>query len=160
VPDLTKVAERWPRWVAEARSRSGFASVHALPMRLRGQVLGTLNLLHSVPGSLPAEDLALGQALTDIATIGIVHERAIRHREVVNQQLQTALTSRVVIEQAKGVLAQYGGLGMDAAFNRLRDYVRSHHLRLSMVVQSLVQGELDPALITPQVDGPRPRRRR
>ena len=83
--------------------------MHALPLRLRGEAIGALNLFHRTPGPLPDADLALGQALADVATIGILQERAIRRGEVLNEQLQTALNSRVIIEQAKGVLAQASG---------------------------------------------------
>jgi len=119
--------------------------VHAVPLRLRGQAIGALNLLHRTPGSLPEDDLALGQALADIATIGILQERAIRRGEVVNEQLQTALNSRVIIEQAKGVLSHHLGLSTDEAFNRLRGYVRSRNLRLADVARLLATRQLDPA---------------
>ncbi|HEY1967454.1 MAG TPA: ANTAR domain-containing protein, partial [Pseudonocardia sp.] len=95
-----------------------------------------------------ADDLGLGQALADIATIAILQERAIHRGEVLNEQLQTTLTSRVIIEQAKGVLAQHAGLAMDAAFNRLRDYARSHDLRLGDVARQLTERQLDPAVVT------------
>jgi GAF domain-containing protein len=85
-----------------ARVAHRFRSVHALPLRLRGRGIGALNLFTGVPGPLPAPDLALGQAVADVATIGILQERAIRHGEVLNEQLQVALHSRVIIEQAKG----------------------------------------------------------
>jgi transcriptional regulator with GAF, ATPase, and Fis domain len=143
-PDLTEATTRWPRFVAAARAWGAFASVHALPLRLRGQAIGALNLLHRTPGSLPEDDLALGQTLADIATIGILQERAIRRTEVVNEQLQTALRSRVIIEQAKGVLAQHSGLAMDEAFNQLRGYVRAHNLRLADVAGQIATGQLDP----------------
>ena len=84
--------------------------MHALPLRLRGQAIGGMNLFHTRPGPLPEADLRLGQALADVATIGLLQERAIRHGEVVAEQLQTALNSRVIIEQAKGVLAQLGNV--------------------------------------------------
>ena len=118
---------------AAARRQQRYRSVHALPLRLRGEAIGAMNLFHHQPGPLPAADLALGQALADVATIGILQERAIRRGEVLNEQLQTALNSRVIIEQAKGVLAQHGNLTMDAAFDRLRSYARGHNLRLSEV---------------------------
>ena len=121
-PDLSQVADRWPRFVEAAARAGAFASVHAIPMRLRGQAIGALNLFHRTAGPLPEADLALGQALADVATIGILQERAIRRGEVLNEQLQTALNSRVIIEQAKGVIAQHLGVGMDAAFDRLRRY--------------------------------------
>ena len=106
VADLAEAADRWPGFVAAVADRGAFRSVHALPLRLRGEAIGALNLFHRAPGSLPVADLALGQALADVATIGILQERAIRRGEVVNEQLQTALNSRVIVEQAKGVLAQ------------------------------------------------------
>jgi GAF domain-containing protein len=143
IPDLSQVAGRWPRFVAAVVRSGGFASVHAIPLRLRGQAIGALNLFHRDPGPLPDADLALGQALADVATIGILQERAIRRSEVLNEQLQTALNSRVVIEQAKGVLAQHFGVGMAAAFDRLRGYCRSNNLRLAEVARQLVDRELD-----------------
>ena len=147
VPDLNQAADRWPHFVAAVAQQGAFASVHAVPLRLRGQAIGALNLLHHTPGSLPEDDLALGQALADIATIGILQERAIRRSEVVNEQLQTALNSRVIIEQAKGVLSHHLGLSTDEAFNRLRGYVRSHNLRLADVARLLATRQLDPAML-------------
>ncbi|HEY0811735.1 MAG TPA: GAF and ANTAR domain-containing protein [Pseudonocardia sp.] len=145
VPDLHEVAARWPNFTAAVASLSDISSVHALPMRLRGQAIGALNLFHRTPGPLPPADLALGQALADVATIGILQERAIRRAEVVAEQLQTALTSRVIIEQAKGVLAHYGDLSMDVAFDQLRTYARSHNDRLTEVARRLVEHALPPA---------------
>jgi GAF domain-containing protein len=142
VDDLADAAARWPRFVAALEERGVNGSVHALPLRLRGQAIGTLNLFHHQPGPLPEEDLALGQALADVATIGILSERAIRRGEVVNEQLRIALNSRIVIEQAKGVLAQRGGLGMDVAFDRLRRYARQRGLRLSEVASQVVLTDL------------------
>src|ERR687889_437269 len=110
VADLAEASARWPSFVAAVTQRGEFRSVHALPLRLRGRAIGALNLFGSVPGPLPEPDLALGQALADVATIGILQERVIRRGEVLNEQLQGALNNRVIIEQAKGVLAQYGGL--------------------------------------------------
>ena len=94
------------------------------------------------PGALPVADLVLGQALADIATIGILSDRAIRRGEVVTEQLQTALNSRVIIEQAKGVLAQHGGLSMDVAFARLRGYALTHNALLSEVARRVVETDL------------------
>jgi transcriptional regulator with GAF, ATPase, and Fis domain len=142
VPDLADAVERWPGFVAAVTRRGAFRSVHALPMRLRGQAIGAMNLFHHEPGPLPPDDLALGQALADVATIGILSERAIRQSEVLNEQLQAALNSRVIIEQAKGVLSQRGGLSMDAAFDRLRRYARDHSLRLSDVARQVVDTDL------------------
>jgi hypothetical protein len=148
VADLTGATGRWPRFVAALGRRGAYGSVHALPLRLRGQAIGTLNLFHQVPGALPEADLALGQALADVATIGILSERAIRRGEVLSEQLQIALNSRVVIEQAKGVLAQRGELGMDVAFDRLRRYARHHNLRLSDVARQVVLTDLAADVLT------------
>jgi GAF domain-containing protein len=156
-PDLALLADRWPDFVPAATLDVAFRSVHALPLRLRGQAIGALNLFHRAPGSLPDADLALAQALADVATIAILQERAIRHGEVVNEQLQTALTARVVVEQAKGVIAQRLGLGVDVAFDRLRRHCRHHNLRLAEVARAVVDRRIDPTALLPASD-PRPRR--
>jgi len=142
VTDLADAAARWPRFVASMRDHGTYRSVHAVPLRLRGEAIGALNLFHRQPGPLPDADLALAQALADVATIGILSERAIRRGEVLNEQLQTALNSRVIIEQAKGVLAQRGDLSMDGAFDRLRSYARHHNLRLTDVARQIVTADL------------------
>ena len=142
VSDLADAAGRWPVFVAAVAKRGAYRSVHALPLRLRGEAIGTMNLFHRQPGALPDADLALGQALADVATIGILQERAIRRSEVLTEQLQTALNHRVIIEQAKGVLAHRGNLTMDVAFDRLRRYARTHHARLSEVARKVVETDL------------------
>lgn len=147
VTDLTDTAERWPRLVAALGDGEAYRSVHALPLRLRGQAIGAMNLFHRQPGPLPAADLALGQALADVATIGILQERAISRGEVLNEQLQTALNSRVIIEQAKGVLANRGNLSMNTAFDQLRRYARTHNLRLSEVARQIVETDLAPHVL-------------
>ena len=147
VADLAEVASRWPRFVASLAERGEYGSVHALPLRLRGESIGALNLFHHRPGALPDADLVLAQALADVATIGILSERAINRGEVLNEQLQTALTSRVVIEQAKGVLAQLGDLTMDAAFGALRRFARDHNLRLSELARQVVEGGRGPEIL-------------
>lgn len=149
VPDLAERRSTWPTFTAAVERSGAFRSVHALPMRLRGQAVGALTLFHRQAGALPETDLALGQALADVATIGILQERAIRRGEVLSEQLQAALNSRVVVEQAKGVIAQRAGLRMDAAFDRLRDYARSHDLRLSDVARQVVARELDATTFAP-----------
>jgi GAF domain-containing protein len=148
IPELSQVAGRWPRFVAAVARGGAFASVHAIPLRLRGQAIGALNLFHREPGAMRDADLALGQALADVATIGILQERAIRRGEVLNEQLQTALHSRMVIEQAKGVVAQHLGVGMDGAFDRLRRYARTNNQRLAEVAHRLVGRELDLDVLT------------
>lgn len=141
VANLDEAADRWPQFVPAARSL-GFASVHALPMRLRDNVLGALGLFGTEVGSLNDEDLALGQALADVASVALVQDRAAADRAVVNEQLQTALTSRVVLEQAKGVLAQRGALEMTQAFTVLRNYARDNNLRLTEVARAVVARSL------------------
>ena len=128
-------AGRWPQSVAALAGRASYRSVHALPLRLRGRVIGVMGLFHSEPGPLPETDICLGQALADIATIGILQERAVHDAEIVIEQLQAALNSRVVIEQAKGVLARAGSLTMDAAFDRLRRHARGHNLLLGDIAR-------------------------
>jgi hypothetical protein len=130
---------RWPRFAGESQA-AGFLSVAALPMRLRSETIGALNLFREQPEVLSPEELALGQALADVATIGILQERGARRHEVLGQQLQTALNSRIVIEQAKGVLAERTGLEMDDAFRLLRRAARSRSQHLSDVAAQVVSG--------------------
>jgi GAF domain-containing protein len=161
VTDLAGAASRWPRFVAALAERGSYGAVHALPLRLRGEAIGTLNLFHQRPGGLPGDDLALGQALADVATIGILSERAIRRGEVVSEQLQAALNNRIVIEQAKGVLAERGDLTMDVAFDRLRRHARNHNLRLSEVAREVVLTDLAADVLNqaPQPGEPKSRHR-
>jgi transcriptional regulator with GAF, ATPase, and Fis domain len=146
VPDLSVGSDRWPRF-AGAASTAGYASVHALPLRLRSEIIGALNLFGTKPGSLPQGDLDVAQALADVATIGILQERAIHNREVVVEQLQGALNSRVVIEQAKGLLAEAGSIDMDAAFTALRQTARRTNSLLAQVARDLVDGKLEPRVV-------------
>nr|WP_281261692.1 GAF and ANTAR domain-containing protein [Actinokineospora auranticolor] len=155
--DLATDGPRWPRFTAAARE-CGFSSAHAIPMRLRKEVIGVLSLLGTEPGALDDERLALGQALADVATIAILQHRAIEHGQQLSTQLQTALDSRVVIEQAKGILAQHGSLTMDEAFTALRDHARSHSQRLATLATSVIAGETD--LDTIRIPGPRRGERR
>ena len=156
VDDLADATDRWPAFVDAVAARGQFRAVHALPLRLRGQAIGALNLFDRHPGPLPAADLALAQALADVATIGILQERAIHRAEVVSEQLQTALTSRVTIEQAKGVLSQWLGVDVETAFDRLRAHARAHNLKLVEVARRIVRREMDPA----QFPAPAPASRR
>ena len=137
--DLTAAGQRWPRF-APAAQQAGFAAVQALPMRLRDQVIGALNLFRASPGVIPPADVRVGQALADVATISLLQERSMRRRDTLNEQLQTALNSRVVIEQAKGKLAERLGVEIDQAFTLLRDFARSRNLRLSDLARAFVNG--------------------
>lgn len=144
VSDLEEAAHRWPRFATAIADRPTYRSVHALPLRLRGESLGALNLFRHQVGGLSPEDVHLAQALADVATIGILQERAIRRGEVVNEQLQAALNSRVVIEQAKGVISQYSGVDMNTAFNRLRSHARNTNQRLADIARMIVERQLSP----------------
>ncbi len=157
--DLVAEAERWPRFTAAARD-TGFTAVQALPMRLREQVIGALNLFRVDAGEFDAADVRIGQALADVATISLLHERSMRHSDTLNEQLQTALNSRVIIEQAKGKLAERLGLDMEQAFSLLRDYARARNLRLADLAQSFVSGTEalgGPTEATPRQSAPRRR---
>ncbi len=130
---------RWPRFAAFAQ-QSGYLSVHAFPLRLRSETIGALNLFAAVPTEMSVDDLRIGQALADVATSGIMQERAIRRRDVLAEQLETALNSRVIIEQAKGVVAERGGVDVTAAFEMLRHHARSGNERLTDVARAVVEG--------------------
>ncbi|TXN31862.1 GAF and ANTAR domain-containing protein [Lacisediminihabitans profunda] len=143
VDDLVAQRNRWPEFREEALSQ-GFRSVHAIPLRLRGSVIGTLNLFRNEPGLLTPEDASVAQGLADVATIGILHERTLRENSVAKEQLQHALDSRVVIEQAKGVIAQTRSVDMDQAFRLLRAYARSNNLNLHDVAARVVARTVSP----------------
>lgn len=140
--DLTVTGSRWPEFSAAAVS-AGFASVHTLPLRLRAETLGALNLFRTVPGELDKVTVRVAQALADVATVGLVQMRALRRQTDLAAQLQHALTSRVVIEQAKGVVAERLRVSVDAAFTALRRYARSSNTRITDLALSIVDGEFD-----------------
>ena len=141
--DLASVNGRWPRFAAEALG-AGFHSVHALPMRLRGTVLGALNLFRIDAGTMGPEDMSAAQALADVATIALLQHRAVLAAQEVNDQLQVALNSRVIIEQAKGMVAERIGVDMENAFLVLRNHARNHNLRLVDVASDVIAGALKP----------------
>lgn len=142
--DLTRVNGRWPRFAPEALA-AGFRSVHSLPMRLRGNVIGALNLFHAGPGEMLLDDVVAAQALADVATIAILQHRAVLEAQVLNDQLQNALNSRIVIEQAKGMVGERLGLDMAQAFNVLRHHSRSNNLRLADIAAGIIGGRLTAA---------------
>jgi hypothetical protein len=134
---LPDMKQQWPMF-SQAAELLGFESVHALPMRLREHALGAIGLFSEGVGHLNAADLALAQALVHVACVAIVNDKNASDRATINTQLQHALNSRVVLEQAKGVIAASGNLEMDVAFAVLRRYARDHGRRLSDVAEQVV----------------------
>jgi len=141
--DLENDRRRWPAFAPEAIS-AGFRSVTAVPLRLRDDVIGGLNMFSDRPRSLTGADLRLSQALADAATIGILQQRAAHRTSVLAEQLQLALNSRVAIEQAKGVIAERHGVTMEVAFEALRRYARDHNQKLHAVAVGVVRGDIAP----------------
>lgn len=141
VADLEAEQERWPQF-SRAALGAGFKSVHAVPMRLRGTVLGGLGLFGDNTGALEDNDLDLAQALAHVTCVAIVNEKAAADHPTVTTQLQHALTSRIALEQAKGVIAYRGGLEIDDAFPVLRRYARDHGRKLSSVAIDVVNRKL------------------
>jgi GAF domain-containing protein len=139
--DPTDASERWPRFSAAA-AEVGYRSAHAIPLRLRDSVIGAMNLFSTTVVELTDDDVALGQALADIATIGLLQERAVRQSGLIAEQLQTALSSRIVIEQAKGVLLASAGLNVEEAFQLMRRYSRNHREPVKVVARRVIEREL------------------
>jgi GAF domain-containing protein len=139
--DLASSHGRWPRFAPVALD-GGFHSVHGMPMRLRGAVIGALNLFHTGPGEMQPEDVDAAQALADVATIAILQHRAAQQAQDLNEQLSGALNSRIVIEQAKGVVAERVGVDMEQAFSLLRAYSRNHNRRLGDVARDVIDKKL------------------
>jgi len=136
--DLTEAATRWPSFAPMAAA-AGFRSVHAFPLRLRADRIGALNVFSaSVGGRLEDGDIQVVQALADVAAIGLLQERAIRRGEALTEQLQGALNSRIIVEQAKGALAQARGISVDEAFELLRVHSRNHNQRLVDIARAIV----------------------
>jgi transcriptional regulator with GAF, ATPase, and Fis domain len=140
--DLAEAQDRWPRF-SPAAVEAGFGGTHALPMRLRRQVIGALNLFTDRQTALDEDAVAIAQAMADVATIGLLHERNLAEQTLLSEQLQTALNSRVLIEQAKGVLAARAGISVADAFTRMRTHARRDGVTLTAVAAALVEGSLD-----------------
>jgi GAF domain-containing protein len=138
--DLAATQTRWPTFTNEALE-AGFKSVHALPMRLRGTIIGALNLFNISPGKMAENDIVAAQAFADVATIAVLQHRAAIEARVIKDQLNFALNSRIIIEQAKGVIAERENLDMNASFSRLRTYARENNLRLIDVAQEIIEGK-------------------
>ena len=137
VEDIRSLNGKWPEFQMAALSQ-GFRSVHTVPMRVHGKIIGAMGLFGENPGALTREDSAIGQALADVATISILQERTSRESALVNEQLQRALNSRVLIEQAKGVIAQTAAVDMEEAFRRLRDHARTNNQSLHDTAQHII----------------------
>jgi len=155
--DLSRATPRWPAFAPHA-AREGFRSVHAIPLRLRSRVIGALNLFGNDVGGLDPDDVRIVQALADVATIGLLQEQTIHRAEVLTEQLQGALNSRVVIEQAKGALARTHGVDVDAAFTLLRSYARNHNRKLVEVAQAVLTDPSTVAELTRRTVEPAPDR--
>ena len=141
IRDIAGTGDRWPGF-KDAAAIQGYQSVHAFPMRVRGKTIGAMNLFRTDTGELNEEDVAIGQALADVATISILQERTIKESAVVTDQLQQALNSRILIEQAKGVIAHISDITTDEAFQRLRKHARSHQASLSDTAQAVLSRTL------------------
>lgn len=139
--DLLRTS-RWPSFTPLALA-GGYQSALAIPMRLRGEVIGALNLFRVQPGPVERAGLDAAQAFADMATIGILQQRAASDARQLAAQLQGALTSRIVLEQAKGILAERAQLDVDGAYEVLRWYARNHNLRLGDVAAGVVSGGVD-----------------
>lgn len=139
--DGTEAQETWPTF-AKAAHTAGFNEVAVVPMRLRNQVLGALALFLTEEDALSEQDLTVAKALADLATIAIIQDRSTTDDRMLILQLETALDSRVVIEQAKGIIAQDVGLEMDEAFSRIRRYARDSNQRLRSVAAMIVSGDM------------------
>lgn len=138
VEDLEQVEEQWPAWTAGARA-IGVQRAYGIPLHVGDRTIGALNLFRRLDAPLATTDLDLARALADLATVGIVHQRALGEAESVTSQLRHALDSRVVIEQAKGRLAERLGVGVEEAFALLRQHARSTSTALSEVARAVVE---------------------
>ncbi|GEP35300.1 transcriptional regulator [Nocardioides szechwanensis] len=137
--DLAHAADRWPRFAPRA-IEAGFQSVHAFPMRLRHKVIGALNLFGTEDARFEADEVRVVQALADVATIALLQERSLTQAETLTEQLQGALNSRIVLEQAKGALAHAHGISMGEAFDQMRSRARSEGRRLVDVATEVLAG--------------------
>lgn len=146
VTDLEEMRRIWPSF-GNAVEQVGFSAVYALPMRLREEKIGALNLFNADQSPLSEFDQRLAQALADVATIGILQQRNLSRASTLAEQLQQALNTRISVEQAKGVIAEYGGVDMGAAFEAIRSFARARQTKLSAVAQALVSRELDPGSV-------------
>jgi GAF domain-containing protein len=141
IPDIDDLHDRWPQFRSAAVAQ-GFHALHAVPLRLREKTIGSLNLFRDQAGELGEFDIVAAQALADVATIGILQERAVRESDVITGQLQRALDSRVIIEQAKGVVAYVSEVPVEEAFRLIRAYARDHQRGIVEVAADIVDRRL------------------
>jgi ANTAR domain/GAF domain len=146
--ELSEAHTRWPVFTSVA-VEAGFEATHALPLRLRGTIIGALNLFTVTTARLSDDDVAVGQAMADVATIGLLHQRNLREQTILSEQLQTALQSRILVEQAKGVLAARAGVSIAEAFTRMRAHARRTSTSLTSVAQAVIEGTLTQEVLTP-----------
>jgi transcriptional regulator with GAF, ATPase, and Fis domain len=139
--DVAQMADRWPLF-APAAAKAGYLSAHAIPLRLRGQIIGAMNLFCADEGPLTQEDVALGQGMADIATIGLLQQRRALEQDILTEQLQAALSTRIVIEQAKGVLAERAGVSVGQAFALMRARARLTEQPLTTIAYAVIDGTL------------------
>lgn len=142
--DLSSETERWPRF-SERALEAGFHAAYAVPMRLRRETIGALTLLNTETVAVDEASTQLGQALADVATVGLLHQRSVHRSEILYEQLQATLHHRTVMEQAKGVLAEHGNLTIQQSFELLRGYARTNGQRLSDLARSLADRTINPA---------------
>ena len=144
--DLASSVDRWPVFVPRALAAEIHA-VHAFPMRLREQVIGGLNVFGQQPGPLSSDQVRVVQALADVATIALIQEQAISRAEMVTEQLQSALNSRIVVEQAKGAVARAFGITVEDAFTLLRNHARNSRIRLTELAHTVVTSPDGPSIL-------------
>ncbi len=147
--DVHQAKERWPRFTAEALA-AGIRSTHALPLRLRGDLIGAVNLFSKAEQQLSDGDVALGQALADVATIALLQQRSIRDHSILAEQLQVALNTRILIEQAKGVLAERSGLHPADTLHYLRSYARNSGQPLQSIARQVIEGQIASTELIPE----------
>lgn len=147
--DLASAASRWPTFAPHALA-ADVHSVHAFPLRLRDRIIGALNTFGPEPEPLDADTIRVVQALADVATIAIIQERALARADTLTEQLQFALNSRIVIEQAKGAISRALGVSVDDAFNILRDHARRNQLRLTDLAHDVVTNTDTMAALKPR----------
>ena len=152
VPDIAQTPPKWAAFRTVAESL-GVSAVHAIPMRLRDTTIGTVNLLRAEPGELAPADVFAVRALADVASIGVLQHRALRNAEDLARQLQQALDSRIVIEQAKGVVSHLLGCSVEDAFSLLRSYARRNTLPLRTVAARIVDRSLPPTTLLAKWQG-------